>query len=145
MLLAAFGGFAAASAPVLARGDDPPEPPDAPLAVAVPSAALYPVRVGSHPADELAELRAWCGLVPGVKLTAFRSLSRAMMRGFLRDRTALVFTILLPLLFLALFGSLYKNASTPKLTVLEVGRVSLLSQAGTQQGLGKVLTVTHAP
>jgi ABC-2 type transport system permease protein len=68
-----------------------------------------------------------------------------MLRGFLRDRTALVFTILLPLLFLALFGSLYKNASTPKLTVLEIGRVSLLSQAGTQQGLGKVLTVTHAP
>src|SRR5215468_818592 len=80
-----------------------------------------------------------------MKLTAFRSLSRAMMRGFLRNRTALVFTILLPLLFLALFGSLYKNASTPKLTVLEVGRVGLLSQAGTQQGLGKVLTVTHTP
>jgi ABC-2 type transport system permease protein len=79
-----------------------------------------------------------------MKLTAFRSLSRAMLRGFVRDRTALVFTILLPLLFLALFGTLYKNASTPKLTVLEVGRVSLLSQAGNEQGLGKVLTVTHA-
>jgi ABC-2 type transport system permease protein len=79
-----------------------------------------------------------------MKLTAFRSLSRAMLRGFLRDRTALVFTILLPLLFLGLFGSLYKNASTPKLTILEVGRVSLLSQPGVQQGLGKVLTVTHA-
>jgi len=75
---------------------------------------------------------------------AFRSLSRAMLRGFLRDRTALIFTILLPLLFLALFGSLYKNTSTPKLTVLEVGRVRLLSQANIQQGLGKVLTVTRA-
>src|SRR5262252_5060356 len=67
-----------------------------------------------------------------------------MLRGFLRDRTALVFSILLPVLFLALFGSLYKNASTPKLTVLEVGRVSLLSQPGSQQSLGKVLAVTHA-
>jgi len=67
-----------------------------------------------------------------------------MLRGFLRDRTALIFTILLPLLFLALFGSLYKNTSTPKLTVLEVGRVRLLSQANIQQGLGKVLTVTRA-
>ena len=79
-----------------------------------------------------------------MKLMAFRSLSRAMLRGFLRDRTALIFTILLPLLFLALFGSLYKNASTPKLTVLKVGQVSLLSQANIRQGLGKVLTVTQA-
>ncbi len=78
-----------------------------------------------------------------MKFMAFRSLSRAMLRGFVRDRTALVFSILLPVLFLALFGSLYKNSGTPKLTVLEVGRVSLLSQAGSQQGLGKVLAVTH--
>jgi ABC-2 type transport system permease protein len=75
---------------------------------------------------------------------AFRSLSRAMLRGFLRDRTALIFTILLPLLFLALFGSLYKNTSTPRLTVLKVGQVSLLNQANIRQGLGKVLTVTQA-
>jgi ABC-2 type transport system permease protein len=66
-----------------------------------------------------------------------------MLRGFLRDRTALIFTILLPLLFLALFGSLYKNTSTPRLTVLKVGQVSLLSQANIRQGLGKVLTVTQ--
>ena len=80
-----------------------------------------------------------------MKLMAFRSLSRAMLRGFLRDRTALIFTILLPLLFLALFGSLYKNTTTPKLTVLKVGQVSLLSQENIRQGLGKVLTVTQAP
>jgi ABC-2 type transport system permease protein len=79
-----------------------------------------------------------------MKLMAFRSLSRAMLRGFLRDRTALIFTVLLPLLFLALFGSLYKNTSTPKLTVLKIGQVSLLSQANIRQGLGKVLTVTQA-
>src|SRR5689334_17141902 len=110
----------------------------------VPFVALHPGRVGSRPGDELAGWGVLCGLVPGVKLMAFRSLSRAMLRGFLRDRTALIFTILLPLLFLALFGSLYKNTSTPKLTVLEVGRVRLLSQANIQQGLGKVLTVTRA-
>jgi ABC-2 type transport system permease protein len=52
---------------------------------------------------------------------------------------------LLPLLFLALFGSLYKNTTTPKLTVLKVGQVSLLSQENIRQGLGKVLTVTQAP
>ena len=46
----------------------------------------------------------------GVNFTAFRSLSRAMLRGFVRDRTALAFSILLPVLFLALLGSLYGAA-----------------------------------
>ena len=35
---------------------------------------------------------------------------RAMLRGFVRDRTALAFSILLPVLFLALLGSLYGAA-----------------------------------
>ncbi len=77
---------------------------------------------------------------------AFRSLSRAMFLGFARDRIALVFTILIPVLFLVLLGSIYKNPATPKITVLEVGRVSLLDQAraaGPGQ-LGKVMTVTRA-
>jgi ABC-2 type transport system permease protein len=79
----------------------------------------------------------------GMKFTAFRSLSRAMLRGFVRDRTALAFTILLPILFLALFGSIYRNTTTPKLSVIEIGNVSLLSNAAHQPGLAKVLTVTH--
>src|SRR5215472_3420752 len=77
---------------------------------------------------------------PRMGFTALRSLSRAMLRGFVRDRTALAFTILLPVLFLALFGSIYRNSATPKLSVIEVGNVSLLSHAA---GLSGVLTVTH--
>ena len=80
---------------------------------------------------------------PRVGFTAFRSLSRAMLRGFVRDRTALAFSILLPVLFLALFGSLYRNNATPKLSVIEIGNVSLLSHAAAQPGLSGVLTVTH--
>ncbi len=79
----------------------------------------------------------------GMNFTAFRSLSRAMLRGFVRDRTALAFSILLPVLFLALFGSLYRNNVTPKLSVIEIGNVSLLSDAASQPGLSGVLTVTH--
>ena len=56
-----------------------------------------------------------------IALRAFRSLSRAMFLGFLRDRTALTFTILIPVLFLVLLGSIYKSSGTPKITVLEVG------------------------
>jgi ABC-2 type transport system permease protein len=80
-----------------------------------------------------------------VNPTALRSLSRAMFLGFVRDRAALFFSILMPILFLLLFGSIYKSSSAPKVTVIEVGRVSLLDQAeaGAPAQLGKVLTVTH--
>jgi ABC-2 type transport system permease protein len=82
----------------------------------------------------------------GPNWPGFRSLSRAMFRGFVRDRAALFFTILFPVLFLLLFGSIYKSSSTPKITVVEVGRVSVLEQArtGSQGQLDKVLTVTHS-
>ena len=75
--------------------------------------------------------------------SAFRSLSRAMFIGFVRDRTALFFTLLFPVLFLLLFGSLYKTSSAPRVSVLEVGRVSLLDQAESSGQLGKVLAITH--
>jgi ABC-2 type transport system permease protein len=77
---------------------------------------------------------------------AFRSLSRAMFLGFVRDRSALVFSILIPVIFLVLLGSIYKgSATTPKLSVLEVGRVSLLDQArAASPGLAGILTVTRA-
>src|SRR5262249_32037686 len=80
---------------------------------------------------------------PRMGFTAFRSLSRAMLRGFVRDRTALAFTILLPVLFLTLFGSLYRNPAPPTLSVIEIGSVGLLSHAASQPGLSGVLTVTH--
>jgi ABC-2 type transport system permease protein len=81
-----------------------------------------------------------------VKLTALRSLSRAMFLGFVRDRAALVFSILIPILFLLLFGSIYKSSAAPKVSVIEVGRVSLLDQAEASAPgqLGKILTVTHS-
>jgi ABC-2 type transport system permease protein len=74
----------------------------------------------------------------------FASLSVAMFRGFIRDRVALVFSVLIPLLFLVLLGSIYKNQSTPRLSVAEVGQVSLLNQAlaGSHGQLAKVLDIT---
>ena len=42
-------------------------------------------------------------------MNAFRSLSRAMALGLLRDRTAVFFTLLFPLMFLALFGVLTQD------------------------------------
>jgi len=76
---------------------------------------------------------------------AFRSLSLAMFRGFVRDRVALVFSILIPVLFLLLFGSIYKDSGTPRISVIEIGRVSLLDQASASSHgqLGKLMTITR--
>jgi ABC-2 type transport system permease protein len=81
-----------------------------------------------------------------MRATALRSLSRAMYLGFVRDRTALLFTILIPVLFLVLFGSIYKSGGAPKVSVIEVGRVALLDQAvaSAPGQLGNVLTVGHS-
>lgn len=77
---------------------------------------------------------------------AFRSLSRAMYLGFVRDRAALFFSILFPVLFLVLFGSIYKGSSTPKIHVVEVGRVAVLDEAraGSHGRLDQLLTVTRS-
>jgi len=76
----------------------------------------------------------------------FVSLSRAMLLAFLRDRAAVFFTILFPLFFLVLFGGLFKNQGAPKVTVLEIGRVSVLDQARAHGGaeLDKVLKIKPA-
>ena len=81
-----------------------------------------------------------------MRVTALRSLSRAMYLGFVRDRTALLFSILIPVLFLLLFGSIYKSSSAPKVNVIEVGRVALLDQAEASAPgqLSKVLSVKHS-
>jgi ABC-2 type transport system permease protein len=75
----------------------------------------------------------------------FRSLSRAMFAGFVRDRTALVFTVLIPVLFLLLLGSIYKNPTAPKITIIEVGKVAMVDQAraASPGALGKILEVTR--
>ncbi len=61
-------------------------------------------------------------------MSGFTSLSRAMFLGFVRDRAALIFSILLPVLFLLFFGSIYKNTSAPKINVVTVGQVQLLTR-----------------
>jgi ABC-2 type transport system permease protein len=77
-------------------------------------------------------------------VNAYRSLARAMLRGFLRDRGSLIFTVALPVLFLVLLGSIYKGSSAPQVKVTEIGRVPLLDQAVRNAQLRAVLKVSHA-
>ncbi|WP_308169550.1 ABC transporter permease [Acrocarpospora catenulata] len=62
-------------------------------------------------------------------MTPLRSLSRAMLYGFLRDRMALFFAILFPLMFLVLFGTILANPGTSKSEIIQVGAVPLLDNA----------------
>jgi ABC-type multidrug transport system permease subunit len=79
-----------------------------------------------------------------VNVTALRSLFRAMFLGFVRDRRALFFTVLFPLFFLLLFGGLFKNQSTSRAEVLQVGAVAAIDQAPPAQraNLNAVLKIT---
>lgn len=61
-------------------------------------------------------------------MTGFRSLARAIFLGIRRDRTALFFTIALPLLFLAIIGGIVSRQSTPRSEVLEIGSVPVVDQ-----------------
>lgn len=78
-------------------------------------------------------------------MTSFLSLARAMFLGFRRDRAALFFTILFPLLFLVLFGGVFKDSGPGRAKVLQVGPVAVLDQAvaADGQGLAEVLTITR--
>jgi ABC-2 type transport system permease protein len=54
-------------------------------------------------------------------MTAFRSLSVAMFKGFFRERVALFFTFLMPLMFLVIFGLIFGSSSTSKTKIDVVG------------------------
>jgi ABC-2 type transport system permease protein len=60
------------------------------------------------------------------RTSGFRALSGAILRGFLRDRTAVFFAVVFPLMFLVLFGGLFSDQSQGKVDMLVVGDVALL-------------------
>jgi ABC-2 type transport system permease protein len=76
-------------------------------------------------------------------LTAFRSLSRAMTLGLLRDRAAVFFTLLFPLMFLVLFGALFNNPDSERARVLQVGPVAVLDEmpAAQREAFADALTI----
>lgn len=78
-------------------------------------------------------------------MTAFKSLAIAMSKGFFRDKMALFFAILFPLMFLVLFGGLFSNQGVSKSEVVQVGPVALLDEAPgpAKEALDKSLEITE--
>jgi ABC-2 type transport system permease protein len=68
-----------------------------------------------------------------------------MALGFFRDRAALFFTILFPLMFLVLFGGIFASRTTPRVHVLQIGPVALLDQIPVDQKgrLDQALQITQ--
>jgi ABC-2 type transport system permease protein len=53
--------------------------------------------------------------------TAFKSLSTAMLKGFLRDRMSLFFMFFFPLMFLVIFGLLFQDSGQDKIKIAVIG------------------------
>ena len=79
-------------------------------------------------------------------MTAMRTLSVAMLRGFVRDKMALFFVILFPLMFLFLFGGIFSDDGQSKSSLVEVGDVALLDHmpAGERAAFGQAFEVEHS-
>ena len=59
-------------------------------------------------------------------MIAFRDLSIAIVRGFVRDKASVFFAIVFPLMFLVLFGGLFADQTTSKVDMVQVGDVALI-------------------
>jgi ABC-2 type transport system permease protein len=66
-------------------------------------------------------------------VTAFWSLSLAIVRGFVRDKASVFFAIVFPLMFLVLFGGLFADPSSSKVDMIQVGSVSFIDQMPAQE------------
>lgn len=60
--------------------------------------------------------------------TSFRTLARAMLRSFFRDRMALFFTFFFPLMFLVVFGLVFNNQGSSPTTIGVVGSGPLVQR-----------------
>ena len=61
-------------------------------------------------------------------MSAFRSISVAILKGFLRDKQAVFFAVIFPLMFLVLFGGVFNFSQSGKIDLVVVGDVSLVDQ-----------------
>ncbi len=79
-------------------------------------------------------------------MRAFRSLATAMAKGFFRDKMAVFFAIVFPLMFLVLFGGLLTDMGAAKSDVIQVGPVAVLDKAPPQarKALNESLTITKS-
>ncbi len=76
----------------------------------------------------------------------FWALSVAIARGFLRDKAAVFFAVLFPLMFLVLFGGLFSDQDQSKVELIEVGDVSIVENlpSGAKEAFDDTFEVSHS-
>jgi ABC-2 type transport system permease protein len=65
-------------------------------------------------------------------VTAFVSLSSAILKGFLRDRASVFFALVFPLMFLVLFGGIFGDQEQSRLDMVQVGAVPVIDDMPAQ-------------
>ncbi|MCE1180189.1 MAG: ABC transporter permease [Micrococcales bacterium] len=77
-------------------------------------------------------------------MKAFLALTRAQWKGFWRERQNLFWILAFPLMFLVLFGSIYRDDVAPKYELVQVGDVALFDRmpAEGRQALADVFEIT---
>lgn len=75
----------------------------------------------------------------------FLALSLAIVRGFVRDRAAVFFSLVFPLMFLVLFGGLFGDGGRSKVDLIQVGDVALFQELpdGARSAFAETFEVTR--
>ncbi len=78
-------------------------------------------------------------------MTVFRALTVAQVKGFVRDRQTLFWILVFPLMFLLLFGSIFRDAGTSKASLVEIGDVAVIDRlpAGARATFEDLFDVTR--
>lgn len=74
-------------------------------------------------------------------MRSFTTLLAAMWKGFARDRSAMFFTVFFPLMFLVIFGGLFKDAAAPRLEIAVVGPSPVLDRALQDPTLAEIIKI----
>ena len=77
---------------------------------------------------------------------AFKALSLAIVKGFVRDRTSVFFALIFPLMFLVLFGGLFADQTQSKVDMIQVGDVALIDDLpdGAKEAFDETFEVEHS-
>lgn len=80
-------------------------------------------------------------------MSAFVALSRAIIKGFLRDRASVFFALVFPLMFLVLFGGVMGDRAQSKVHLIEVGEVGLVDDltGGAREAFEETFEIDRSP
>lgn len=79
-------------------------------------------------------------------MSTFSAMTTAQTKGFLRDRQSLFWIIAFPLMFLLVFGLLFRDAGANRATLVEVGAVPVVDDlpASARAAFDELFTVTRS-